>query len=256
MLRNGFSKRFDIGMRLKTNSYTVSGLAPGVDYLFELCLKRADFIIVINRAVYTTRYQGFEVGVGIETDWVTLLAVTLVLSTIILLCLALAAIRWYRFQSWRSLTLRRGPRSSCKDRDTSSQKEMITSPSDHSSVAVLGVGTGDGGGAGSAGVSLLSPNTAAAAATITKDHLAPLPLAAEKTATAGATATAAASGSSLHLPAAASAATKILSPSSLSIRSEGEGGIMNSGDKRRLVENEMKSPVDELQSNMAYDDKN
>ena len=147
-------KRFeDIDVGLKSlSSYTVSGLAPGVDYVFELCLKRGDFVIVITSAVYRTKRQGFETSRGIQTDWATLLAVSLALSVIIMTCVSLSLVRWYRFQAWRfRIKGRRGGRGGGPGNksggggggrhgghhDTSSTKEMITSPSDHSSVAVL-----------------------------------------------------------------------------------------------------------------------
>ena len=131
--RKGGIKQFDvIDVGLKMSSYTVGGLAPGVDYLFELCLRKENFVIVINSAVFKTKDEGYEVGLGIQTDWVTLLAVALVLTVIVVTCIFLGMIRWWRFHTYRLRS---------KDKDTSSQKEMISSPSDHSSVgasAVLG----------------------------------------------------------------------------------------------------------------------
>ena len=142
---NGVKRFEDIDVGLKSlSSYTVSGLAPGVDYVFELCLKRGDFVIVITSEVYRTKRQGFETAAGIQTDWATLLAVSLALSVIIMTCVSLSLVRWYRFQAWRfrikgkrhrgTAGLQRGNGGR---HETSSTKDMITSPSDHSSVAVL-----------------------------------------------------------------------------------------------------------------------
>ena len=54
------------------NSYTVNSLEPGVEYLFELCLRKEKYIIPISSTLLTTRNSGYEVALGIETDYVTL----------------------------------------------------------------------------------------------------------------------------------------------------------------------------------------
>lgn len=62
----------DIDVGLKMNSYTVNSLEPGVEYLFELCLRKEKYIIPISSTLLTTRNSGYEVALGIETDYVTL----------------------------------------------------------------------------------------------------------------------------------------------------------------------------------------
>ena len=62
---NGHVKRYmDIDVGLKMNSYTVNGLEPGIEYLFELCLRKEEYIIPISSALLTTRNSGYEVAVG------------------------------------------------------------------------------------------------------------------------------------------------------------------------------------------------
>ena len=84
----------DIDVGLKMNSYTVNNLEPGVEYLFELCLRKENYIIPISSTLLTTRNSGYEVALGIETDYVTLGAVTLILTTLVISCFALSLLRW------------------------------------------------------------------------------------------------------------------------------------------------------------------
>ena len=52
-------KRYmDIDVGLKMNSYTVNGLQPGIEYLFELCLRKEEYIIPISSTLLTTRNSG------------------------------------------------------------------------------------------------------------------------------------------------------------------------------------------------------
>jgi hypothetical protein len=118
----------DIDVGLKMNSYTVNGLEPGVEYLFELCLRKEKYIIPISSTLLTTRNSGYEVALGIETDYVTLGAVTLILTTLVISCFALSLLRWYTYH--HHLVHMRS-----KSGDSSSQREIIMSPSEHSSVA-------------------------------------------------------------------------------------------------------------------------
>lgn len=118
----------DIDVGLKMNSYTVNGLEAGVEYLFELCLRKAEFIIPISQTLLTTRNSGYEVALGIETDYVTLITVTLILTTLVISCLALSFLRWYTYHN-HLVHMR-----SKSGGDTSSQREIIMSPSEHSSV--------------------------------------------------------------------------------------------------------------------------
>ena len=69
---NGVKRFEDIDVGLKSlSSYTVSGLAPGVEYVFELCLKKGNFVIGITSAVYRTKRQGFEADAGIQVWSIT-----------------------------------------------------------------------------------------------------------------------------------------------------------------------------------------
>ena len=85
----------DIDVGLKMNSYTVNNLEPGVEYLFELCLRKESYIIPISSTLLTTRNSGYEVALGIETDYVTLGAVTVILTTLVISCFAISFLRWY-----------------------------------------------------------------------------------------------------------------------------------------------------------------
>lgn len=118
------------------NSYTVNGLTPGATYLFELCLRKENYVINISSTTLTTKNSGFEVEAGIETDWITILSVALILVGLTATCIALSIIRWWRYHTY--LVRVRAKSKLAKSgvtNDTSSQREMITSPSDHSSVA-------------------------------------------------------------------------------------------------------------------------
>ena len=110
-------------MGLKMNSYTVNGLTPGESYLFQLCLRKESYVITISSTTLTTRYSGFEVELGIETDYVSLFTVAIVLTGIVTACLVMSIVRLIRYRHF-----------SKESGDTISQREMITSPSDHSSV--------------------------------------------------------------------------------------------------------------------------
>ena len=139
----------DIDVGLKMNSYTVNNLEPGVEYLFELCLRKESYIIPISSTLLTTRNSGYEVALGIETDYVTLGAVTVILTTLVISCFAISFLRWYvhlfepsnfeeffihicipfRYTYHHHLMHMRS-----KSGDSSSQREIIMSPSEHSSV--------------------------------------------------------------------------------------------------------------------------
>lgn len=116
----------DIDVGLKMNSYTVNGLEPGIEYLFELCLRKEEYIIPISSTLLTTRNSGYEVALGIETDYVTLVTVTLILTTLVISCFALSFLRWYTYHNHLVHMRSKG--------DNSSQREIIMSPSEHSSV--------------------------------------------------------------------------------------------------------------------------
>ena len=120
------------------NSYTVNGLTPGATYLFELCLRKENYVINISSATLTTKNSGFEVEAGIETDWITILSVALILVGLTATCIAISIIRWWRYHTYlvRVRAKSKLAKSGVSNNDTSSQREMITSPSDHSSVAV------------------------------------------------------------------------------------------------------------------------
>ena len=123
----GNVKRYmDIDVGLKMNSYTVNGLQPGIEYLFELCLRKEEYIIPISSTLLTTRNSGYEVALGIETDYVTLVTVTLILTTLVISCFALSFLRWYTYHNHLVHMRSKG--------DNSSQREIIMSPSEHSSV--------------------------------------------------------------------------------------------------------------------------
>ena len=122
----------DIDVGLKMNSYTVNGLEPGIAYLFELCLWKEKYIIPISSALLTTRNSGYEVELGIETDYVTLITVTLILTALVISCLALSGLRWYTYHS--HIVHMRSKSIGGNHGDNSSQREIIMSPSEHSSV--------------------------------------------------------------------------------------------------------------------------
>jgi len=137
-LNDGHVRQYeDIDVGLKMNSYTVNGLTPGATYLFQLCLRKENYVINISSATLTTKNSGFEVKAGIETDWITILSVALILIGLTATCVALSIIRWWRYHTY--LVRVRAKSKLVKGGDTSSQREMITSPSDHSSVAANAV---------------------------------------------------------------------------------------------------------------------
>lgn len=123
---NSVKRYMDIDVGLKMNSYTVNGLEPGIEYLFELCLRKEEYIIPISSTLLTTRNSGYEVALGIETDYVTLVTVTLILTTLVISCFALSFLRWYTYHNHLVHMRSKG--------DNSSQREIIMSPSEHSSV--------------------------------------------------------------------------------------------------------------------------
>ena len=115
----------DIEVGMKMNSYTVNGLKPGQSYVFELCLRKEEYIIPISHATLTTRGSGYESDLGIKTDYVSLFAVTIVLSGLITTCLVMSILRMVRFHH---VFYHKNAG------DSVSQREMIVSPSDHSTV--------------------------------------------------------------------------------------------------------------------------
>ena len=135
--KKGLVKQYeDIDVGLKMNSYTVNGLAPGVTYLFQLCLRKENYVINISSTTLTTKNSGFEIEAGIETDWITILAVALVLVGLTATCITLSILRWWRYHAY--LIRARAKSQLVKGAETSSQREMITSPSDHSNFTVGG----------------------------------------------------------------------------------------------------------------------
>ena len=143
-----FPQYEDIDVGLKMNSYTVNGLAPGHSYLFELCLRKERYVIPISSMVQTTKNSGFEVEMGIETDYVSLFSVAIILSSMVTVCFTLSLFRmWQYYYYYHSAGGPISPSNGCgggggrgglasrKDADSLSQREMIVSPSDHSSVA-------------------------------------------------------------------------------------------------------------------------
>jgi Leucine-rich repeat (LRR) protein len=152
---NNVKRYMDIDVGLKMNSYTVNGLQPGIEYLFELCLRKEEYIIPISSTLLTTRNSGYEVALGIETDYVTLVTVTLILTTLVISCFALSFLRWYTYHNHLVHMRSKG--------DNSSQREIIMSPSEHSSVTYPNlllppnVTTTNGG----CGISAERPQTAA-----------------------------------------------------------------------------------------------
>ncbi|CAB4058629.1 unnamed protein product [Lepeophtheirus salmonis] len=121
----------DIDVGLKMNSYTVNGLDPGQTYRFLLCLRKGEYVLTISSAVLKTKNPGYEVELGIETDYVSLLSVCIALSGLVASCISMILFRWVRYH--------RGH----KDLDTISTREMITSPSDHSSITGIHYTLGD-----------------------------------------------------------------------------------------------------------------
>ena len=99
-LQDPIKQFMDIDVGLKMNSYTVNNLEPGVEYLFELCLRKESYIIPISSTLLTTRNSGYEVALGIETDYVTLGAVTVILTTLVISCFAISFLRWYVHLFW------------------------------------------------------------------------------------------------------------------------------------------------------------
>ena len=99
-LQDPIKQFMDIDVGLKMNSYTVNNLEPGVEYLFELCLRKESYIIPISSTLLTTRNSGYEVALGIETDYVTLGAVTVILTTLVISCFAISFLRWYVHVFW------------------------------------------------------------------------------------------------------------------------------------------------------------
>lgn len=127
------SRQFeDIDVGLKMNSYTVNGLKPGQTYVFELCLRKESYVITISSTVLTTKYSGFEVELGIETDYVSLFSVAIVLTSMVTVCFTVSLFRvWQYYYFYYS---GHGSRGRKGDPDCMSQREMIVSPSEHSSV--------------------------------------------------------------------------------------------------------------------------
>ncbi|TRY70275.1 hypothetical protein TCAL_11549 [Tigriopus californicus] len=111
----------DIDVGLKMNSYTVTGLSPSHTYLFQLCLRKDVYVITISSTQLTTKSSDFQMALGIETDYVSILIVSLAIIGFVGSCVLVNVIRFWRFH-WPG------------DPDSLSQREMIASPSEHSSV--------------------------------------------------------------------------------------------------------------------------
>lgn len=111
----------DIDVGLKMNSYTVTGLSPRHTYLFQLCLRKDVYVITISSTQLTTKSSDFQTALGIETDYMSILIVSLAIVGFVGSCVLVNVIRFWRFH-WSG------------DPDALSQREMIASPSEHSSV--------------------------------------------------------------------------------------------------------------------------
>ena len=97
------------------NSYTVNGLSPGRAYLFELCLRKERYVIPISSVLLTTKNSGFEVELGIETDYVSLFSVAIILSSMVTVCFTLSLFRmWQYYYYYHSGPISPGGRDAVK----------------------------------------------------------------------------------------------------------------------------------------------
>jgi hypothetical protein len=115
----------DIDVGLKMNSYTVNNLEAGHTYIFELCLRKDKYVIMVSSTVLTTKSKDFQNELGIETDYVSMFVVVIVISGLFSTCICISVLRFVKHFRGNSYD---------KGGDSISQREMITSPSDHSSV--------------------------------------------------------------------------------------------------------------------------
>ena len=238
----------DIDVGLKMNSYTVTGLAAGEPYLFRLCLRRGgggggggsrfrygggsqvgSHVIPVSSAVLVTRPSGFEADLGIETDYASLAAVAGALTALLGSCVGISVVRFWRYNTYYAKDLRRAGRGRsvvgvgcASGGDTSSQREMIASPSDHSSVT-----------ASSGGMVKKSPSSGTSAAG----------------ASMSASASMACCRSACHAPngvssiSAAAAVQPQVGPVS---HPPPPPSSVRTGEQSRLMDNEVTSPVEEI----------
>jgi uncharacterized protein YxeA len=115
----------DIDVGLKMNSYTINGLEPDHTYIFELCLRKDKYVMVVSSTKLTTKNKKFQSDLGIETDYVSMFAVTIIITGFLSTCVCISVLRLIRNFNGDNYN---------KGGDSISQREMITSPSDHSSV--------------------------------------------------------------------------------------------------------------------------
>ena len=230
------------------NSYTVNGLAPGQSYLFELCLRKERYVIPISSMVLTTKNSGFEVEMGIETDYVSLFSVAIILSSMVTVCFTLSLFRmWQYYYYYHSAAGPISPRAGCggrggasrKDADSLSQREMIVSPSDHSSVAAAIAASASASSKKKRSKGRISRSVS------NGDSAARLARSAMMTSQSASSSSTSTSASAAEAPAALALADDIAVG--------GGGGGLNfavgagAGDEESgLVENEMRSPVDDV----------
>jgi len=114
----------NIEVGLKMSSYTISNLEPSKTYKIRLCMKKGVYTIGVSSTIVKTQPEHFMEGLGIVTDYTSIILVSLVLVILGSTCCCVSCFRLYKL---RCLV----------ESDTISTKQIISSGSEPSSIAGL-----------------------------------------------------------------------------------------------------------------------
>ncbi|XP_076366996.1 uncharacterized protein LOC143255361 [Tachypleus tridentatus] len=91
-----FSK--PIAMGVKIHYFTISDLEPGETYNIWLCLQNGGFIIRLSSVLVTTKEEGFLFMLGIHTNHLGIILVSVCGSVVTASCICMCTIRFCRWQ--------------------------------------------------------------------------------------------------------------------------------------------------------------
>jgi len=88
----------NIEVGLKMSSYTISDLDPSTTYTVHLALKKGQFTIVVSSTSVETKPKNYMDGLGIVTDYTSIIIVTAILVLVGGSCLVMSTVRLYKLR--------------------------------------------------------------------------------------------------------------------------------------------------------------